>query len=641
MESSLPELKGVFTNELETLEGRLSSDVLTINGGDGNIAISKIEDYLYEYKCPVLDYDFANNYFKEKDMNMTSGGCSSVRKGNLYGRNFDWLYDENVEFLVKTDANNALHGVIGLAGQLSKLTREFVESGKYDDAYKVLPFMLTDGINDAGLVCNTNVVPNDKGITIGDGICNLMLPRYILDHFDNVREACDYIKNASVSSIGYEVHIMLADKNDTYVIEFINNEVKIIDIRDYPYMTNFHLYGIERNADGSVYTPGTQDENHNAIVTNKIEEHGQGLERYNIINNGYNNLDIRELMNKLAYTNAYKRSTEPFWYSEYVGGEINVASDTSDFESIIDEYIGHYEERTRDGKTWHTKHSAIYDIDKKELYVKVQEHDEEYTFGFNYYTKEDIDSKLDSKIDDVTVNGTSIVSDGVANVPLANWDGTYGVVRGGGNNATGLSYSEGLVSLSPADSTTFANRNKWNYRPITASNMDDAVRYALTDGKGNAYTEVEKKNARERIGANGGKFELVEEITLEEESNKFERNTEPNGTPYNFDAIFVAIEFQGNQSKGTLTIGTSSKNAFITWEFLQIDVGNWRINNKVFNDYGIVGVENFSGIYGATVNIYRRMSLLNNGIFEPISKLLIQDYTLPINTTIKIYGVRA
>lgn len=399
--------------ELTELNDRITETQARISG------ISKVSDYLYNYTCPTLDYDYAADYFKSGDVDVSSFSCSSAKSGNFFGRNFDWLYDDNVEFVVKTAAQNNYHATIGVAGQLSKLTKKFVESGYYDDAYKILPFMITDGINDSGVVCNTNVVPMDYGETTGTispddnpaEICSLMLPRFVLDNFSSALEAVNYIRDHmsvyvpnKLHDMHYETHIMIADMHNAYAVEFINNQIEVIDITNRPYMTNFHLYDVTFNVDGSVYTPETMDDAHNAMITNGITQFGSGLERYNIIaaniGTSGSSTGMRELMDLLTYTNTYKRSTTPFWYTEFVGGQNTVISAPDDFESVVDEYIGYYNDRQRgDGKTWQTVHSAVYDIKNKTLTLREQEGDTDHIYSFNYYTKDEVDSQV-SKINE-------------------------------------------------------------------------------------------------------------------------------------------------------------------------------------------------------------------------------------------------
>ncbi len=125
-----------------------------------------------------------------------------------------------------------------MVGQVSELTKDFVKSGKYSDMYKILPFALTDGKNDAGLKVNINVVPNDKGNTTDTNpgkpkINALMFVRLALDTCSSVADVEDLLANdislyvpEAMHDMGYEVHFMVSDDKETKVLEFVNNAVK-------------------------------------------------------------------------------------------------------------------------------------------------------------------------------------------------------------------------------------------------------------------------------------------------------------------------------------------------------------------------------------------------------------------------------
>lgn len=99
--------------------------------------------------------------------------------------------------------------------------------------------MTLDGINDAGVVCNINVVPTDDiGRTTGTGgkddLCGLCLVRFILDNADNAKDAINKLKTKNIwmpNSGGYdlEVHLMVSDGTDTFVVEFIKNKMVVIE----------------------------------------------------------------------------------------------------------------------------------------------------------------------------------------------------------------------------------------------------------------------------------------------------------------------------------------------------------------------------------------------------------------------------
>lgn len=104
----------------------------------------------------------------------------------------------------------------------------------------------------------------------------------------------------------------------------------------------------------------------------------------------------------------------------------------------------------------------------------------------------------DATATDVQIDGTSITSNGVANVPKAG-GGELGVVRVDRSGRNGVSLgTDGELRLNPASDALITARS--GSRPITASNFDDAVKAAMCDGKGAAWTAAEQAAARERMG---------------------------------------------------------------------------------------------------------------------------------------------
>lgn len=383
-------------------------------------SLERVGEYLYAIDYDYLDYDFAKQFFLSKSPSFRPAGCSSVRNGNYYGRNLDWFYDNGVDFLVRTPSRNGKLAVMGIAGGLPELSKEVVAFGKYADAYRILPFYLQDGINEAGVFCNINVIPLDKGLTTlavpseaeKARICSLMLPRYILDTFSTADEAVEYLQKhvaiyvpRSLQEMGYEAHYMIGDATKTYVVELVDNQV-VAHIHSR--MTNFFIDGVTFNADGTVYTPADVDDGHKAS-DNGITEHGSGLERYNLIVENYAGANtkagMRNLMNQLLYSRAYQGhpdAPENLWHTEFVGLRgLTVDSPAEDFAEI-EEVTGElYASRDRNlpvdvERTWHTTHSSVYDLDTKKLYLVSQEDTEhEYVFGFKkYYSASEIDDLL-------------------------------------------------------------------------------------------------------------------------------------------------------------------------------------------------------------------------------------------------------
>lgn len=338
----------------------------------------KLDDYLYEMEYNFIDYSLAYKYYKENTQSIL-GGCTSFRLGNYFGRNYDWLYDESVSFVIRT--NN----VIGIAGNIPELTRQFVESGVDSELYDILPFALLDGINKHGLVVSMNVVPLDYGSNISKPlkelrhtICGKMIPRFLLDNFTNAIDAVNYLQDycsiyctKQLKEKGYELHYIISDiYNNCFVIELINGKLNILK---HNIITNFHISNVQFNKNGTVYTPSTQTEFDSAMTTNGVTKYGCGLERYNLVaqftKRDYNS--IVQLLKDLRYSNTYRNLN---WFTEFVGNNMTVNSSVREYiehlAPILDEL--EYKSRT-DSKLWQTVHSSLYNIPNRELELRVQE----------------------------------------------------------------------------------------------------------------------------------------------------------------------------------------------------------------------------------------------------------------------------
>lgn len=101
----------------------------------------------------------------------------------------------------------------------------------------------------------------------------------------------------------------------------------------------------------------------------------------------------------------------------------------------------------------------------------------------------------DVPVTDVQLGGKSLLKDGVATIPVAS-SGLGAVwISGGGLQ---INSSSGWLYLMVASQTDINNRS--NYYPIAGSNLDIAVKAAMTDGKGAAWTEAEQLAAQARLG---------------------------------------------------------------------------------------------------------------------------------------------
>ena len=114
-------------------------------------------------------------------------------------------------------------------------------------------------------------------------------------------------------------------------------------------------------------------------------------------------------------------------------------------------------------------------------------------------------------VEDVRVNGSSIVENSVANIPIMTHE-KMGVAKYW--NAYGIQANdEGYLQMLKASNDNIDTRDS-NYRAIVPTNLDYAVKQAMTDGKGQAWTYDEQQNAQSRIGLN---WKLLGDVTVEED----------------------------------------------------------------------------------------------------------------------------
>lgn len=135
-------------------------------------------------------------------------------------------------------------------------------------------------------------------------------------------------------------------------------------------------------------------------------------------------------------------------------------------------------------------------------------------------TAENIQSALGyAPVKDVQVAGSSVLEDGVANVPIAS-ETNHGVVKVFDWGGTRIDKNKRLCVF---PSLINHIKNRESRTVIVPENLDTAVKAAMCDGKGAAWTADEQKAARERMGVDK-QYELIEEIVLEEEVRKISRS---------------------------------------------------------------------------------------------------------------------
>nr|DAV79724.1 MAG TPA: hypothetical protein [Caudoviricetes sp.] len=150
---------------------------------------------------------------------------------------------------------------------------------------------------------------------------------------------------------------------------------------------------------------------------------------------------------------------------------------------------------------------------------------------------------------DIQINGQSIVKDGIAEIPLCTTSKAPGLIAIDTYSNSGGLYrannDTGLVRIAKANNMSLTER-KNEFCPVVPANLDYAVKCAMCDGKGAAWTAEEQAAARERMGI--GEWELFADIALEEKVQKISFTIE------NWKELFVRIDAKAVQDTSSTTI---------------------------------------------------------------------------------------
>lgn len=362
-------------------------------------------DFLYDVHYSELDYDYAKEYMRNNFKDVNPSGCSAVFSNGLLGKNLDWYYDWTVQFAVMIKPSLGRYASIGVAGGIKSLTVESVKNGENIESYKIVPFLINEGVNECGVFACANVVPNyetkdgvrftTKTTGTNEGkseLCAAMLCRVVLDRFSNATDAVNALRDEyniycpNAESLDEELHFLIGDQEKQYVVEFINNEVIIIDVTDdKSWITNYYRATAEF------------DEN-NHLIWQSLTDHAMGVHRSNLIaDNVTNDISIKEMMSLISETLKYSNTYTENWIDELCGdyetfGNLtieDVYTNPEKFDDILAYVKNQFEHRSRDYDSpyfgsWETCHSVVYDIVNRRMYVIVREEGMLKAFYYSY-----------------------------------------------------------------------------------------------------------------------------------------------------------------------------------------------------------------------------------------------------------------
>lgn len=181
--------------------------------------------------------------------------------------------------------------------------------------------------------------------------------------------------------------------------------------------------------------------------------------------------------------------------------------------------------------------------------------------------------------------------------------------------------------------------------------MPDAIR-AISGG---TVTKEEIVEALGYVPANGTKFRLIEEVTLQEDTTNFERSQTPEGDAYNLRSIIVEIDASSvlNRQSAYAWVRLNSTQPYEDWRYIAngeiVSASNavsyfvWRKTSDGSIDTWFAAAPN-NGPTGQTSlgdTKFIPSNVLRSDVLIADFKLYTTDGAIPAGTKISIYGIDA
>lgn len=193
---------------------------------------------------------------------------------------------------------------------------------------------------------------------------------------------------------------------------------------------------------------------------------------------------------------------------------------------------------------------------------------------------------------DVRIDGESIVQDGVAEIPIASKTRKAGLVSIDTYATSGgiaiANYNTGLIRIFSASKSNIDARNNSSCPIVPDSTLDYAVKAAMCDGKGAAWTADEQAAARERMGT----WTTIADITLDEDVNSINKVSVQGYRKYSVVVLLSQIITTDCYIQPKLICANSETTT--TYESAK------NMTFLLFNieEFGYIGGENNSSLFG-------------------------------------------
>lgn len=254
-------------------------------------------------------------------------------------------------------------------------------------------------------------------------------------------------------------------------------------------------------------------------------------------------------------------------------------------------------------------------------------------------------------VSDVQINGGSIVKDGVAEIPPIK-DSSPGLVSVDYYATTGgltkANEKTGLIRIFSARKTEINSRSNYCL-PIVSPLLDHAVKCAMCDGKGDAWTVDEQAAARERMGID--EYEDVLDVTLEEDSSfsaDFEHEykqlyiyIDQSGVTEKIYVIYLyPYSYVNGEGEKINTFGSYYPSASKSYPNV---ASVWKSYGKVTTRIASVtnDQKHTTGNQTTCLKVWDTSILNINGIGDPFKGIYPSGTILKAGTRIVVKGVRA